>query len=71
MVYHPCANSVEVNKLKDLVRNCLRRHIITPLRELDYKTVRKITLQGYVIREKLANLINYTRFRSMKPEFPY
>ncbi|XP_015121381.1 uncharacterized protein LOC107044130 isoform X2 [Diachasma alloeum] len=30
MLYHPCANPLEVERLKDLVRNCLRRHVITP-----------------------------------------
>ncbi|XP_011305041.1 uncharacterized protein [Fopius arisanus] len=30
MLYHPCANPLLVKQLKDLVRNCLRRHIITP-----------------------------------------
>ncbi|XP_023712486.1 uncharacterized protein LOC111867147 isoform X3 [Cryptotermes secundus] len=35
MLYHPCANQLEVNRLRHLVTNCLRRHIITPLALLD------------------------------------
>ncbi|XP_011501945.1 PREDICTED: uncharacterized protein LOC105365472 isoform X2 [Ceratosolen solmsi marchali] len=30
MLYHPCANSLEVERLKGVVKGCLRRHIITP-----------------------------------------
>ncbi|XP_003699351.3 uncharacterized protein LOC100875586 [Megachile rotundata] len=29
-LYHPCANPLEVKRLKNLVTGCLRRHIITP-----------------------------------------
>ncbi|XP_014207583.1 uncharacterized protein LOC106638760 [Copidosoma floridanum] len=37
MLYHPCADKVEVKKLKYLVKSCLRRHIITPNNLLDEK----------------------------------
>ncbi|VDM28428.1 unnamed protein product [Toxocara canis] len=30
LLYHPCANVDEVDKLRRLVRSCLYRHIITP-----------------------------------------
>ncbi|XP_058789532.1 uncharacterized protein LOC131663253 isoform X2 [Phymastichus coffea] len=30
MLYHPCANTLEVERLKSLVRRCLRRHVISP-----------------------------------------
>ncbi|XP_063975327.1 uncharacterized protein LOC135161567 [Diachasmimorpha longicaudata] len=30
MLYHPCANPLEVQRLKDIVKSCLRRHVITP-----------------------------------------
>jgi len=30
MLYHPCANTEEVEKLKKQVRGCLRKHVITP-----------------------------------------
>ncbi|XP_076168557.1 uncharacterized protein LOC143147312 [Ptiloglossa arizonensis] len=29
-LYHPCANPLEVKKLRSLVTGCLRRHVITP-----------------------------------------
>lgn len=35
MLYHPCANQLEVSRLRYLVVNCLRRHVITPLALLD------------------------------------
>ncbi|CAH1231293.1 Hypp377 [Branchiostoma lanceolatum] len=34
-LYHPCASSAQVQKLKRLARGCLRRHIITPYRKLE------------------------------------
>lgn len=34
MLYHPCALHSEVEKLRDIVKNCLYRHIITPYSEL-------------------------------------
>jgi hypothetical protein len=34
LLYHPCADPSEVRLLKEVVRNCLRRHIITPYAEL-------------------------------------
>ncbi|XP_076434876.1 uncharacterized protein LOC143274824 isoform X2 [Babylonia areolata] len=34
MLYHPCADPGEVSALRDLVRSCLRRHIISPYRLL-------------------------------------
>ncbi|XP_078046060.1 uncharacterized protein LOC144474736 [Augochlora pura] len=30
VLYHPCANPMEVKRLKGLVTGCLRRHVITP-----------------------------------------
>ncbi|XP_008545557.1 uncharacterized protein LOC103569820 [Microplitis demolitor] len=35
MLYHPCANKNEINLLRKIVTQCLRRHIITPYTELD------------------------------------
>lgn len=34
MLYHPCALHSEVQKLRDIVENCLYRHIITPYSDL-------------------------------------
>ena len=41
MLYHPCANQLEVQKLKELVKGCLRRHIITPYNLLNEDRVSK------------------------------
>ncbi|OTF72658.1 DUF3105 domain containing protein [Euroglyphus maynei] len=30
MIYHPCAHPMMIDKLKQLVTNCIRKHIITP-----------------------------------------
>ncbi|XP_011635651.1 uncharacterized protein LOC105426224 isoform X1 [Pogonomyrmex barbatus] len=35
MLYHPCANPLEVDRLRNLVNKCLWRHIITPYSYLD------------------------------------
>ncbi|XP_071652646.1 uncharacterized protein [Temnothorax longispinosus] len=35
MLYHPCANPLEVERLKNLVSKCLWRHVITPYSYLD------------------------------------
>lgn len=29
MIYHPCAHPLMVNKLRKLVVNCIRKHVIT------------------------------------------
>lgn len=34
MLYHTCADLKDVEKVKDLLRNCLYRHIITPYKDL-------------------------------------
>jgi len=33
-LYHPCADPREVAELRRVVTSCLRRHIITPSRQL-------------------------------------
>ncbi|XP_012282558.1 uncharacterized protein LOC105700889 [Orussus abietinus] len=35
MLYHPCANPLEVKRLKSLVSECLWRHVISPYQLLD------------------------------------
>lgn len=39
MLYHPCANPLEVERLKNLVNKCLWRHVITPYSYLDEERV--------------------------------
>lgn len=35
MLYHPCANPLEVKRLKKILSECMRRYIITPYTLLD------------------------------------
>ncbi|ETN83817.1 hypothetical protein NECAME_07180 [Necator americanus] len=34
LLYHPCADRAEVQKLRDIVTSCLYRHVITPYNKL-------------------------------------
>lgn len=34
LLYHPCADVTDLEKVKNLVRSCLYRHIITPFKDL-------------------------------------
>ena len=38
MLYHPCADPAQVDKLRDIVTHCLRKHIITPYKQLPQQT---------------------------------
>lgn len=44
MLYHPCANPLEVERLRNLVNKCLWRHIITPYSYLDEERVSIVLL---------------------------
>jgi hypothetical protein len=35
-LYDPCANKTEIEALKNIARKCLRRHIITPYKNLPF-----------------------------------
>lgn len=37
-LYHPCADAGEIEKLRQIVKGCLRRHIITPYNKLTKTT---------------------------------
>ncbi len=45
MLYHPCANKEEVFKLRNLLTNCIYRHVITPYEKLDRD--RPLALAGW------------------------
>lgn len=47
MLYHPCANGNEVLALKNLVTNCLYRHIITPSLDLTPERPLALVSWGY------------------------
>ena len=34
MLYHPCANKKQVDYLREIVTGCVRKHIITPYKNL-------------------------------------
>ena len=60
LLYHPCADTAEVDKLRMLVNGCLRRHIITPYNKLPRATVKKQhqTLQfAFLYTKDVTNLL--------------
>ncbi|XP_011700804.1 PREDICTED: uncharacterized protein LOC105457680 [Wasmannia auropunctata] len=52
MLYHPCADPLEVERLKNLVNKCLWRHIITPYNYLEEK--RPLTLLSWGCRLSMS-----------------
>ena len=44
MLYHPCAHHEMVNRLRELVTGCVRKHIITPYAKLSTTRVRPIVV---------------------------
>ena len=38
MLYHPCADPAQVDMLRGIVTHCLRKHIITPYKQLPKQT---------------------------------
>ena len=38
-LYHPCADLMEIKLLKNLVKTCLRRHVISPSIDLTKERV--------------------------------
>ena len=38
MLYHPCADPAQVDTLRGIVTHCLRKHIITPYKQLPEQT---------------------------------
>ena len=38
MLYHPCADPNQVDRLRDVVVHCLRKHVITPYKQLPVDT---------------------------------
>lgn len=58
MLYHPCANPLEVERLKTLVRRCLWRHIITPYNYLDED---RVSTEEYFKCSLLGSLSNRER----------
>ncbi|KAJ4432101.1 hypothetical protein ANN_20715 [Periplaneta americana] len=65
MLYHPCANQLEVNRLRHLVIRCLRRHIITPHALLDEERTNGI-LQGDLLSPILFNVLTHDVMKEME-----
>jgi hypothetical protein len=57
MLYHPCSNPMEIAKLRHIVTQCLRRHVISAYRELSYD--RPLALIAWGHRLEL-NYVNQT-----------
>ncbi|XP_071443697.1 uncharacterized protein [Hetaerina americana] len=47
MLYHPCANPIEVNRLRKVVKSCLRRYIITPHTMMDEQRPMALVVWGW------------------------
>ncbi|OXU17642.1 hypothetical protein TSAR_015970 [Trichomalopsis sarcophagae] len=62
MLYHPCANAIEVDRLKQLVKGCLRRHVITPYNMLDEERPLAVLTWGCRLTMSLVNKEVVTQF---------
>ncbi|XP_043221124.1 uncharacterized protein LOC122381237 [Amphibalanus amphitrite] len=54
MLYHPCADYREVDRLKGLVRGCIRKHIITPYPKLSL--LRPLALVAWGCRLEMSHV---------------
>jgi len=62
MLYHPCANPLEVERLRNLVSKCLWRHVITPYSYLDEKYPLALLSWGCRLTMSYVNPTVVTRF---------
>ncbi|XP_015784093.1 uncharacterized protein LOC107361735 [Tetranychus urticae] len=75
MLYHPCAHPFMVNRLRAIVRGCIRKHIITPYVHLDPDRPLALISWGcslkinYVKRQEIVNFIRTTALHG--PEGKY
>ena len=58
MLYHPCADQNQVSNLRELVVNCIRKHIITPYNLLPEDT--PLALVGWGCRLLFNKVDNQT-----------
>ncbi|KAH9493344.1 hypothetical protein DERF_014096 [Dermatophagoides farinae] len=65
MIYHPCAHPMMVDKLRKLVRNCIRKHVITPdSYRLDHKRPLALIAWGCRLRMNYVDsheIVNFIR----------
>lgn len=62
MLYHPCADSKQVNLLRTLVTSCLYRHIITPNHLLPKEHVSDLLINNTYNLYLLVLCGNFTRY---------
>ncbi|XP_072163671.1 uncharacterized protein [Diadema setosum] len=62
-LYHPCADLTEIEELKEIARSCLRKHIITPFRDLPQNLPFVVLTYGcklelpYIDAERVRNFL--------------
>jgi len=66
MLYHPCANPLEVERLKNLVSKCLWRHVITPYSYLDEERPLALLSWGCRLTMSYVNPTVVSRFIKTK-----
>ncbi|XP_037289650.2 uncharacterized protein LOC119183629 isoform X1 [Rhipicephalus microplus] len=62
MLYHPCAPTWFVEKLRKLVRECLRKHIITPYRRLSLERPLALVAWGCKLQMSHVNAREVIKF---------
>lgn len=61
-LYHPCAEPKEVEKLKQVVHSCIRRHVLTPYRHLSEYYPLAIVTYGWRLEMSRVNLKTARQF---------
>ncbi|OWA51640.1 hypothetical protein BV898_16116 [Hypsibius exemplaris] len=62
LLYNPCADPVEIDKLRKLVTGCLRRHVITPYNKLPRATPFALVTWGCKLMMASADIERATMF---------
>ncbi|XP_043270842.1 uncharacterized protein [Venturia canescens] len=68
-LFHPCANPLEVNLLKKMIKQCLRRHIISPYDRLDQRRPLALLAWGSRLTMSYVNpgiIRDFIRERSLR-----
>lgn len=62
MLYHPCADRSQVNRLKRVVKRCLYKHVITPYDQLDSRRPLALLTWGCRITMSMVDVNVVTSF---------
>ncbi|KAK5644387.1 hypothetical protein RI129_005687 [Pyrocoelia pectoralis] len=62
MLYHPCADTRETQYLKNIVRNCLYRHIITPYASLTEERPLALVTWGHSLEMSKVDIVTVVNF---------